>query len=126
MEMTHDYVDLETAKLLKIKGFDCKVSSYYSAPTEYKPELTTNKIYNNELELLDWNNEDDFPWLFYSAPEHWMVLKWLRLKYNIWIEVYHDEHKKEYYTVLNGEEYIFGTPEEAELEAIKYCLNNLI
>ncbi len=141
MEVTHDCVDLETAKLLKDKGFDCKVSSYYSAPTEYKPELTIDRVFDNKkLALVNWNQEDDFPWLFYSAPEHWMVIKWLRQRYNLHINIVTCNNNVEYtWHVRIGDKHesympnwedahhIYNdTPEEAELEAIKYCLNNLI
>ena len=150
MEVTHDCVDLETAKLLKDKGFDCKVSSYYSAPTEYKPELTINRVFDNKkLALVNWNREDDFPWLFYSAPEHWIVIKWLRVIHFIFIGIelidnsretcyqptiwtmkdreYQDEDCMDQAKIIcNWKEWKYSTPEEAELEAIKYCLNNLI
>lgn len=38
--MNEQLISFETAKLAKEKGFDLKTMSYYSHPTEYKPELT--------------------------------------------------------------------------------------
>lgn len=60
--------------------------------------------------------------LFHSVAD---VVMWLYEHYTVWIEVYYDNSKKEFYTVLNGEEYKYNTPAEAYETAIEHILNNL-
>lgn len=109
-EIKPSYVSFNTAKRLKEKGFN--------VPTKYR--FNPDKLFENEsLDVIDWNRLG-----FTSRPEQWQVVEWLRVKYDIWIEVYYDNNKKEYYTVLNGEEYIFQSPQEAYSTAFDYILNN--
>lgn len=74
---TEDYVSFETAKLLKEKGFDERVKSYYaeSGLEGYMFALKATK--NTELD----NG-------FISRPTLQMAMKWLREAHNLHIEVY--------------------------------------
>lgn len=120
MEITHDYVDYETAKKLQDLGWTQITDRYYTNVWG-KYCLVTHETFKGLKGGI-------------SAPEHWQVCKWLRLKYNIEVQarptIYAGDGKASFYhpyvngTVSDLNKY--PTPEEAELEAIKYCLNNLI
>ena len=126
--ITEDYVSFEVAKLLKEKGFDIYVSSFYDVEGEF-----------NRKEA-DWNWKSGSR---YSAPTLQMAMKWLRRVHNLHCAVDYDfvlgwycqitslketveydyEEMKHYHPEKdNG----FSSPEEACEEAIKYCLENLI
>lgn len=125
MEIKPTYVDFNTAKLLKSKGFEIKCNKYY-----------------DENGLL----EDYFGYFHYNfcdAPEWNIVLEWLRLKHDIWIVVEQnltnqntktDEIKYYSYTIqdkkndiLNLEhQYFWNNPQKAYSAAFDYVLNNLI
>lgn len=116
-----DYVSFETAKLLKEKGFIEKCNgSYYGS----KYVITNNNVFCDEQIL---------------RPTQALVLKWLRIKHNISIEVGNSgypwfnkwtyviqrlEDKFKYNVIDNGVEFNFY--EEAVGQAILYTLNNLI
>lgn len=109
--ITEDYVSLETAKLLKEKGFnwDCKTKRFYPEP-DYD-QGSPNGV---------------------SAPTLQMAMKWLRKVHNIDISVTPD--RKAGYSVLifKDKRLPFDTLdsysiyEQACEAAIKYCLENLI
>lgn len=106
-------VNFELAKLLKEKRFDPDVYiGWYS--------ISGSFFYHNPGMEKYFYNED------IKAPIIADVVMWLWEKHGIWIEVYYDNSKKEFYTVLDGEEYKFNLPAEAYTRAIDYCLNNLI
>ena len=137
--ITEDYVSFDIAKLLKEKGFDIYVRSYYEK-NEYKTkeEFSTN----NAL----WNyNISSFR---YSAPTLQMAIKWLREVHHLFIGVeprlsftdfywitaniyrvrkknslYHAEPVDDYSCIAccDGDSF-----EDACKSAIKYCLENLI
>lgn len=128
--ITEDYVSFETAKLLKEKGFDIYVRSYYN-----KNEYKTKEEFSTKINAL-WNyNISSF---CYSAPTLQMAMKWLREVHNKSIEVRSQGLKStglgwvtEIYDIKNqDEEYHnpFTQPsyEQACEAAIKYCLENLI
>lgn len=132
---TEDYVSFETAKLLKEKGFDVYVHSFYDAddmPAQH-----------NEA-LWDWNlNKENYR---FSAPTLQMTMKWLREVHNIHINLdihwlYFANSKGWMYTIErileNGIEYVdskgdendktfYLTYEEACEAGIRHCLENLI
>lgn len=122
-QITEDYCSFKLAKLLKEKGFDVYVSSFYDDEENF-----------NRKEA-DWN------WNIgprYSAPTIQMAMKWLREIHNKSIEVRSQGLKSTglgwvtgIYNLKNqDEEYhnAFTQPsyEEACEAAIKYCLENLI
>lgn len=107
-------VNHKLAKLLKEKGFN---------------ELCSNLYFDgklNEITIQKVNYDDTLSSRYYIAPTIAEVLMWLFKTREIWIEVYYDNSRKEFYTVLNGEEYKFKSPTEAYEAAIEYVLNNLI
>ena len=135
MEITHDYVDYETAKKLQNLGWT----------------QITDRFYTNVWGKYCLVTYETFKGLKggVAAPEHWQVCKWLRVVHSIFIGIelidnsretcyqptiwtmkdreYHDEDcMDQAKSICNWKEWKYSTPEEAELEAIKYCLNNLI
>jgi len=84
MEVTYDYVDLETAKLLKELGFDVPCQTTYNEEGEVEDciNYTDSILFTAD----DVNNALLNDFLVYLRPEHWQVLKWLRLKYALHIQ----------------------------------------
>lgn len=125
--ITEDYVSLETAKLLKEKGFDERVNSYFTDDGLEGYMFGTGRKSNSELEEC-----------FYSRPTLQMAMKWLREVHGIdisiairfWTEDEDIYVKSWKYTVYHTDEIEdFGqsdTYEEACETAIRYCLENLI
>ena len=125
--ITEDYVSFELAKLLKEKGFDVYVSSFYDDEGEFSGKE------------VNWN------WNIgprYSAPTFQMAMKWLREVHRIhisitplsfedgifWmykiIKLWSDNNCSELHR--SDSRVGFNTYEEACEAAIKYCLENLI
>ena len=120
-----DYVNVETAKLLKENGFDwdCKSKIFYPEP-DYDQE-SPNGVY---------------------APTLQTVIKWIRKKgFHIFVplEIDYDEdevgykwyHDAAYYPeiirvsdgkIMYDDGSLYAKPEQAYEVAIKYCLENLI
>lgn len=145
MEVTHDYVDYETAKLLRDKGFNYhKICEDFSNYYDYDIKSEYHRRHESDFNL---ENYPEYPWI--PVPEHWVVIKWLRVVHSIFIGIelidnsretcyqptiwtmkdreYQDEDcMDQAKSICNWKEWKYSTPEEAELEAIKYCLNNLI
>ena len=131
--ITEDYVSFETAKLLKEKGFNVYVRSYYEKDVyRTKEEFSTNNA------LWNWNISN----FRYSAPTLQMAMKWLREVHNVFIDISSRFSKnadsdvcfsysckklidtyKSSYEIGDGE---WLNYEEACEAAIKYCLENLI
>ena len=130
--ITEDFTSIETARLLKEKGFDVPVKNYYSICTEdIKHNL--QKKYGAKK---NWNSFD----LTISRPSQSLVMKWLRevqhcvicitpltfycgeivskWGYCIWAD---DNTEVDEESSPRLESY-----EEACETAIKYCLENLI
>lgn len=122
--ITEDYVSFKTAKLLKEKGFDweCETRKFYPEP-EYDAE-SPNGVY---------------------APTLQTVMNWLRKKHNLHIEIRITNHSismvnviKYYWVMCNTETgrwcdestvynvKAFDTPEEADEDAIRHAVENLI
>jgi hypothetical protein len=121
--ITEDFVSFEIAKLLKEKGFDIYVSSFYDVDGEFSRKKA------------DWN------WNIgsrYSAPTLQMAMKWLRKVHEIFIRpnisflypiryyceifCYGDNLKTQQDVTTEN----FESPEEACEAAIKYCLEKLV
>lgn len=134
--ITEDYVSFETAKLLKEKGFDERVKSYYTESGLEGYMLALKATKNTEL-------GDGF----ISRPTLQMVMKWLREEHNKIIVpgISLDDRTSStishyivgiwYVPKNNGGALCFISPtpengystyEEACEEAIKYVLENLI
>lgn len=131
--ITEDYVSLETAKLLKEKGFDEKCMSYYGHG-EFQlghPEYMKS---NTDRDGVACNG---VPYDAYNAPTLQRAIKWLKEVHNLgvlphWSQVtgefgchIYDLTKKgsqEYHSIRGSFD---GFEEPAEL-GIKYCLENLI
>jgi hypothetical protein len=117
------YVNFNTAKLLKDKGFDnIECSGYYHINEGY--EKGYSFCYSKMIE--QYNNG-------ILAPEQWQVVEWFFEKYNINIQPYQITNDSEYYpdffSEINnkGEIIEIGwskTREEAISKAIDYILNN--
>ena len=152
--ITEDYVNFETAKLLKEKGFDETCEMFYCKPHEG---------YLKNRKRDEWWNSDLRKDMTCTCPTIQMAMKWLREKHNILLVVDYEYEcdttpyffkiyrlgkngKPERVAVKgvsydkdnNATEHIVGyrdwerskgdysTYEEACKAAIKYCLENLI
>lgn len=120
------YVSYETAKLLKGKGFDEKVFTYY------EDEVLKDGFW------FEWNKS---PLGHIAAPTHQMACAWLREKHNICITIYPDKgngYEAVLYDIEDDVEIVlqsFGVYgihiyeeiyEDAVEAALKYTLENLI
>ena len=122
--ITEDYVSYETAKLLKEKGFDVYVRSYYE-----KNEYKTKEEFNENSALWNWNISS----FRYSAPTLQMAMKWLREVHNIAIETEWEHLWYAYVKPMTSkpseEDYYqckSSKYEEACESAVRYCLENLV
>lgn len=106
--MQEDYVTLETAKLLKEKGFDISVSRYYNADgaiivnfeesngeAEYYFDADSFNENWNDGRVIDKNNMScwgcgigDKYFEPFSAPTQALVCKWLMQVHKIFIEIH--------------------------------------
>ena len=154
--VTEDYVSLETAKLLKEKGFKewcykCYGTAVYhkGAPISFDEECELkDEGLEYEIEYVEGgylydcsydNSEKDTK--VWAAPTLWVTMKWLREKHNIHIMIdcigsknylptaQYTNNSKDI-TIEGNESKIGGrgmdSYEEACETAIKYCLKNLI
>ena len=131
--ITEDYVSLETAKLLKEKGFDEKCMSYYGhgefhlgSPKYMKSNTDRDGVACNGV-----------AYDAYNAPTLQMALKWLRKEHNLGVIPYWSQVSGEFgcriydLTKKGNQEYhsirgsFDGFEEPTEL-GVKYCLENLI
>lgn len=133
------YVDFNTAKLLKEKGFDVLVDGrYYWDISQWKL---------SQKGALKWNKQEDS----YPAPKQHIVVEWLRINHGIWVYCYpvapyviDDEDYPKVVWIskicslnkVNFEKYIDAdnglainhhhSPKEAYSAAFDYVLNKLI
>lgn len=121
-----DYVNFETARLLKEKGFNEKVICYY----DDGGSLNLNKFVEFQCCNQGYGSS------VFAAPTLQMTMKWLRREYNIHIEpryfpmpnIYRYVIIRSPFTIENIDSHpqYFNSYEQAVEEAIKYCLENLI
>lgn len=139
--ITEDYVNFETAKLLKEKGFDDTCRAFW-------------KVWNSELHICSCCSSHVFEWCHNSmlekyynddeeiniaAPTLQMAMKWLREEKDVQIEIpivgtdtWESPTKWMYgfrcqtKDVIDRRNADFSSYEEACEAAIKYCLENLI
>lgn len=133
-ELKIHYVDFETAKLLKEKGFDfcCEFqyvncSSGYPFLTNIRDGAAGHYYKNSEI------GQDE-----YAAPTLQMATKWLRERHQIFIGIQRckfkffftiesmNEPSENEYSLGHFKEFERKTYEEACEAAIKYCLEKLI
>lgn len=128
MTISEDYVSFETAQLLKEGGFEEYCEAFY------RDDGILNEFVGNYNHI-----EQDKEKPHYSAAEHWQVLKWLRIKHNIWVEILlfdigwleRGKFCFQWRVYNNTEEWEtntteYKTPEETTEAAISYTLKNLI
>jgi hypothetical protein len=119
------YATFEQSKKLKEKGFNVPCVNYYT------PKFTEHgfktPLRNSEL--------DDF----YSAPEQWQIVEWLRINHAIWIQVFpmgEDKEMKFYCKIIKNDNgwvkivhqisTIVITPQKAYSAAFDHILKELI
>jgi hypothetical protein len=123
-EIKPTYVTFEQAKLLKEKGFDEITKSIY----QYENLEIDNDYVNFRNSLFSYDHFE------ISAPEQWQVVEWLRVKYGIWVSIFHKRHSenKHYGFVIKQANELetklweFPTPQEAYSKAFDYILKQLI
>ena len=128
-----EFVGLETAKLLKEKGFNVPTYDFY----EFEYDQPVKKHSQRALPM-NWNDDDDDT---LSCPTQQMACRWLREAHNIIIDIrwsYNSKgfidyqysiykvFPKPYYLVESERNEFWNSYESAIEEAIKYCLDNLI
>ena len=124
--MKPTYVTFEQAKLLKEKGFDLK-SKYHYPDLSEKQEICLTTDWNNFTDMAG-NSE------YFTAPEQWQVVEWLRVNHGIWIYLIPAEDNKNVYKPFFRGENIkdfhltefFNSPQEAYSAAFDYILKNII
>jgi hypothetical protein len=125
------YVDFNTAKLLKEKGFDELTTVWRQHGNGVSGDVEGKRDY--------YNRKGD---VYISLPEQHQVVEWLRIKHGIWVSVgvgnlFHGDKFfiliKKYnidrweLTPLDNERHSpYDTPQEAYSAAFDYILNNLI
>ena len=125
-----DFVNYETAKLLKEKGFDgeCETSYYIS-----------NEGCENAVSVGDFTKVRPWREALIAAPTHQMAMKWLREVHGLSVETFSIKGTSNICPVFwksnvvklltqdrafNGE--LVNSYEEAVEAALKYSLENLI
>jgi hypothetical protein len=120
-EIKPHYVDFNTAKLLKEKGFDidCKmcVEDEGERPLPFN---CGNTIHKNSLHP------------YYSAPEQWQVIEWLRINHDIWVEVNLPLYNDFRFTIIDVNKKLliklsdefYDTPQAAYSAAFDYIKEN--
>jgi len=124
-----DYVVFDNAKLLKEKGFDI-ITDYI-----YMTNHSSNPVFENINRLK--HSDGDNP--FVSRPTIQLAVKWIYENFGYWI--YCEIHKDKFYCkakkvksnwrrvisgIINNENVLYKSPQDAYQAAIKYCLIELI
>ena len=127
-DILDEHIKEKTAHLLKLKGFDEPVHARYSKG-KYQPNILGLTCRHNSGEI---NNN------YISAPTQSQVLKWLRVKHNLYIQFpllkrsyFYDVWKIVNDGIILNERITFSskgyqTPEEAIEAGITYCLNKCL
>lgn len=135
MELNDEFVSLETAKLLKLKGFDIPVHTACHQVFKDKDEVSI--WYGDRKENFNDLPEEENNQKVYSCPTQQMAMRWLREKHKIHINVrYLDflEHGEVWDATVvimsNFNEQVIenteNTYEQALEFALQYVLKNLI
>jgi len=129
--ISEDYVSFETAKLLKEKGFNERLLTFYITDEAKKEGCFQLMAFTDDK--ID-NNHSDHCFL---APTLQMACKWLRKVHNIYMGIFpthNDDGSIHFiwqtynsdYLVTGDCDIFYSTYEEACEDAIKYCLENLL
>lgn len=134
--ITEDYVSFETAKLLKEKGFDERISMVYKSYGELRRLKKYDGICNSNYNDITKN------YFECTAPTFQMAMKWLRETHKIipivltggdsqnpfyyWFRIDRITNGKLEDAIYREDEKEYSSYEQACEEAIKYCLENLI
>lgn len=135
MELNDEFVSLETAKLLKLNGFDVPV--YTACHKVFKDKDEVSIWYGDRKENFNDLPEEENSQKCYSCPTQQMAMRWLREKHKIHINVrYLDfiEHGEVWDATVvlmsNFNEQVIenteSTYEQALEFALQYVLKNLI
>ena len=132
MNIQEDYVSFETAKLLKEKGFDEDVLTYYA----FDPETKQYDFKQDDR----WDNPHNYGTYYVSATTLQMAMKWLREVHNLHCDIGYDDLNWFWNIISVSDDIpVEDRPklikdgyagllkyEEACEAAIKYCLEHLI
>lgn len=129
--ITEDYVSFEIAKLLKDKGFNERLFTFYITDEAKKEGYFELMAFTDDK--ID-NNHSDY---CYLAPTLQMIMKWLREVYNINVDIVPIWNQKRFeyqifvVTPENAkhcyiDDKLYLGYEEAVEAAIEYCLKNLV
>ena len=134
--ITEDYVSVETAKLLKEKGFDEITFTWYNGKGKFCVGKNNFDDYHmNHFSSMAITAKDKNKC---SAPTLQTAMKWIRKKHNLYIDPYPEDNNTwcliiwELYPKCvkqckgKYDDLSYLTPEEACEAAIRYCLENLI
>lgn len=135
MELNDEFVSLETAKLLKLKGFDVPINTACHQVFKDKDEVSI--WYGDRKENFNDLPEEENSQKFYSCPTQQMAMRWLREKHKIHINVRYLDFL-EHGEVWDATVVIMSTFKEQVIEntestyeqalefALQYVLKNLI
>jgi len=128
-----EYVNAKQAESLKDKDFNEITEKYWEKINQSDLEYQINTDYI----AYRWNSMNSKT--VFSAPEHWQVVKWLRVNHGIWINVTWDIESASMECIkwnstidkigsLKDCNYLYGynSPQEATSAAIDYVLEKLI
>ena len=128
MKIEPTYATLAQAKLLKQKGFSESCLYWYGEEDAWGQK----SILKIPISLHTHKNSKA-PNNTFSAPEHWMVVEWLRLEHSIWVSVQIAPNKKPdmfWYRINTLKDMYTGknldSPQAAYSAAFDYTLNNLL
>jgi hypothetical protein len=140
MEIKPEYVTFEQSKLLKEKEFDEACTQFYREDeklefVQYYDSAAKNSVFN--LEDTWFSGRKEFKPIA-AAPEQHIVVEWLRIKHNIWVDVSIDQFSKPknlqwMYSIVflkdctySHSPKSYNSPQEAYSAAFDYILKQII
>lgn len=122
MKIEPIYTSKANSILLKQKGFDVECPKVYDH---------TNSVVDAYYGSANNNRQESEYRGFMTAPEHWVLIEWLKQVHGIWVSIGRDEYNKYFYeidlhSITYGYDETYDTPYEATEAAINYVLTNLI
>lgn len=121
MKIDPIYTSKANSILLKQKGFDVECKAFYFAHKDTVDMLGLGLTISNHK----------YEGGTVTAPEHWVLIEWLKQVHGIWVSIGRDEYNKYFYeidlhSITYGYDETYDTPYEATEAAINYVLTNLI